>query len=475
MPSAVLILATAAVWVGLLTRPRAFVTALLVTAPWPGLFVRAGWEFDAFRIGLILAPLLAVYGLQAGRLGVSRFPLLLLPVYAVGVGAWALGARELLEYDAVRIVGFESRVAAQTTLCVWRSLLPLLIVSIGRDERDAERWLDAYSWSVFVLCCYGLFQAVAFVTLGTPVTPIFRDGLFGSITEHATVNFFGVEFLRVHSFSREPKDLALFCVPALAWLFVRLNSPWNQRRRTDRIRLFVISACALVTFASSLLLMVPAMFAVIGWLRPRLSLPRRLRYWLGVMATLAPLMLPFLVISQSRVLGRFQTARSLLQPSREAPALEFLRETWPRSAFGYGMGTQAFYLLPRMPAEYAQKALDHRAAAGVDSMLVSTLSDLGIPGLVLTLWVIGSALSTRRSHAPVAWTIRAATGATALMGIPLNPGQQGAILWLLVGLTCLAKRQAHYLACFESTDETEPQLKARQLGREPFCQTLEIP
>jgi hypothetical protein len=440
MLPAVLILATAAVWTVLLTRPKLFVTALLVSAPWPGLFVRAGWEFDVFRTGLLFSPLLAARGLRPRRLGGSRFPLLLLAAYAAAVGAWALGSRELLEYDAARIVPFDERIAVQTVLFAWRCALPLLVVSIGEGDRDIEKWLNAYAWSVFVLCSYGLLQAVAFLSLGTPITPILRDGLFGNVTEYATVNILGRDLLRVHSFSREPKDLALFCVPALAWLFVRVSAPWGRRRRADQVRFVVISACALLTFASSLLLMVPFMFVLIERLRPKMRIHRSLRYWVGAVGTLALLLPLFLMTSQNRVWQRFQSISGLIQPSRERPALEFLRESWPRSAFGFGVGTQAFYLVSRMPAEYAQKVLDHRVAAGADSMVVSTLADLGIPGLLLALWCVGSALRTKRNDA-VVWAVRAAMAATTLMSLPLNPGQQGALLWLLIGLTCLAKWQ----------------------------------
>ena len=75
----------------------------------------------------------------------------------------------------------------------------------------------------------------------------------------------------------------------------------------------------------------------------------------------------FGVVAQKRVVDRFHgstgnlQAQSLIQPARERPALDFLQSTWPRSALGYGIGTQAFYLPSRMNAEYSKQVLDLRA------------------------------------------------------------------------------------------------------------------
>ncbi len=433
----------AAVWLALLARPKRYITALFITAPWVGPFVWIGWELDVFKAGLLLSPLLAIHGLRLRRLRHARWPLLLLLGYALLASSWALLSRETLDYDALKIVPFNPRILAQTALFSLRALLPLLVVSVARQAGDAERWMNAYVWSVFVLCAYGLAQAGAFVAFGTPITPIFRDGLFGSVTEYATVEVWGMELLRVHSFSREPKDLALFCTPALAWLFVRASSPYAARAAREKLRLLVIGVCALLTFASSLLLLIPVMFVLIERLRPSMGLRRGARYWLSVAGVLAALLPPFVVAGQRRVLDRFRDSAglfqlaSLIQPSREGPALEFLKETWPRSALGYGIGTQAFYLPSYMPEEYSRKVQDHRVASGMDSMFLSLAADLGLPGLAafgLFCWAV---LKAARNEPHAVWPARAAFAATLVVGAPLNPSQQGGILWLLAGILCL--------------------------------------
>lgn len=435
-------------WIPLLARPRAFVTALFATAPWLGLYATLGWEINAFKCGLLLSPLLLLHGVRPGRLGKAGRPLAALVLYGVAASGWALAAREVIVYDVLNVVAFELRVLVQLLVFLLSAGLPLILTTVGRTAVDIERWMGAYIWSVFVLCVYGLIQTLAYLAFADPITPIYRDGIFGAFSEFATVDILGFSFLRVHSFSREPKDLALVCVPALAWLFVRVSTPGVTQRRSRRIDLCqfaVIAACALLTFASSLLLMLPVLLIAVELIRPVFERTRRARYGLRVAGVLALGIPLFAAIAQKRVVERFHApnqsvqVESFIQPSRERPALDFLRNTWPRSAFGYGIGTQAFYLPSRMPAEFSKQVLDQRTAAGVDSLVIGAFADLGVPGLVLYTILFLAALSTRNNEAHIVWPVRAALLAALLMGIPLNPGQHGAILWLLIGQACLLK------------------------------------
>ncbi|MBI4874392.1 MAG: hypothetical protein HY822_07155 [Acidobacteria bacterium] len=432
----------------MLARPRLFIAALFAAAPWLGLYVTVGWEVNAFKCGLMLSPLLAIHGLRSSRLGRVGRPLLLLVLYGCAASGWALVAKEVVVHDVLNVVVYEFRVLVQVFVFLLSAALPLLIVSAGRSVADIEKWMNAYLWSVFVLCGYGLVQTLSYLAFQNPITPIYRDGLFGTFSEFATVDILGLRFLRVHSFSREPKDLALVCVPALAWLFVRVSTPGllqGRSRRIDVCQFVVIATCALLTFASSLLLMLPVLLVAVELIRPVFETTRRIRYGLRVAGVLALGIPLFAIVAQKRVIDRFHgptqslEMESFIQPSRERPALDFLLSTWPRSALGYGIGTQAFYLPNRMPAEFSKQVLDQRTAAGVDSLVIGTTADLGIPGLVLYTMIFLAALTTRRNEAEIVWPVRAALLAALLMGIPLNPAQHGGILWLLVGQACLLR------------------------------------
>jgi hypothetical protein len=72
-------------------------------------------------------------------------------------------------------------------------------------------------------------------------------------------------------------------------------------------------------------------------------------------------------------------------------------------------------------------------------LVIGTIADLGIPGLLFYTMIFVAALTTRKNEAQIVWPVRAALLAALLMGIPLNPAQHGGILWLLVGQACLLR------------------------------------
>lgn len=420
-----------ALWLMLFSQPRRYIKGLFTLAPWLGLYVVMGAEWDFFKAGLVMSPLLWLWGPRMPALGRIRVALFAVAIIAVILLSWQLFSKEVQQYDILRTVNVDGRLSIATALFLLRLSLPFLICAFVKRPADIESCAGAYVNSVLVLCVYGLFQQAVFLMTGHPVTYVMRQGIFGDSTEVSSVQMFGWTLMRVHSFSKEPKDLALFCVPAIAWLWSQLGV-----RRMVVVKLVVILAASVLTFSSSFVLVFPAVVFVVEWMRHRRGIKRRpATYVFGalVLATFVPF---YLSVSQVRVSERFNRAEDLLQVGRERPLYFFLADQFPRSLFGYGVGTQTSFLPGYMTREYWSKSLETREVVGVDSFAMTLFSDLGIEGLLLVLLAVLTAVRSKRVSLPT----KSALAAVAIAGIPLNCDLRSGILWLFLGLAAAEAR-----------------------------------
>ncbi len=420
-----------ALWLVLFSQPRRYIKGLFLLAPWLGLYTVMAAEWDFFKAGLVMSPLLWLRGPRMPALGRIRVALFGVAIIAVTLLSWQLFSKEVRQYDILRTVNVDSRLSIATGLFLLRLSLPFLICAFLKRPSDIAGCVSAYVNSVLVLCIYGLFQQAVFVMTGHPVTYVMRQGVFGESSEVSSVQMFGWTLMRVHSFSKEPKDLALFCVPAIAWLWSQLGA-----RRMVVVKLVVILAAAVLTFSSSFVLVFPAVVFVVEWMRHRRGIRRRpATYVFGalVLATFVPF---YLSVSQVRVSERFNRAEDLLQVGRERPLYYFLADQFPRSLFGYGVGTQTSFLPGYMSREYWSKSLDTREVVGVDSFAMTLFSDLGIEGLLLVLLAVLAAVRSKRVSLPT----KSALAAVAIAGIPLNCDLRSGVLWLFLGLAAAEAR-----------------------------------
>ncbi len=431
------IVVVTALWLCAALRPVVFATLLFAAAPWMGLFVQYGYELDVYKLGLVLLPVLFLSCLVQGqklRLVEMPWALVALVLYACLLTIWRLWSSEELTFQLGSDISFKTRMIASGTLFVLRVLTVVAVASICRTPQLRRRCVSVYLSSVLVLALFGIAQEITYVFSGTFLTYIMRDGIFGAFHETAgIVDVGGVSLMRIYSFSREPKDLALFCLPAIALLIAELSIGMRGRqRRFAGLELLAIMLAGILTFSSSFLILLPAVILVTWMLRPDLPVSISPLRWLRRMWALV-LLLPLLIAAtQGRVLGRFDSWGDLLQVSRERPALAFMADNTPRWFAGFGVGGQAFYLPPYMPDAYSAQAYQLGVAAGVDSFFLAVLLDLGLIGAIFLLATVVWLL--KKTGNPAAFPYRAAFIAILLAGIPLQVDLRSGILWLFAGL-----------------------------------------
>jgi hypothetical protein len=437
MPDALLVYAIGALWACAAWRPAAFVTLLFAAAPWMGLFVQYRYQLDAYKIGLLLLPALFFACITRNvklRAGEMPWPLVALIAYACLLTVWQLWTSEASTFQTVHSTPFNERMTASGVLFVLRVLGFLAVTSVCLTPGVRSRCASVYVGSVLILAVFGIVQELAYVVTGRFLTFIMRDGIFGNFNETAgAVNLGGLSLMRIYSFSREPKDFALFCLPAIALLIAQSSTSITNRQRTVvGFKLLVILTAGALTFSSSFFILLPAVilatFMVRLNLRASLRPLRQLR-WIWALVAVLPLIA---AASQERVLGRFGTWDDLLQVSRERPALAFMADNTPRWFAGFGVGSQAFFLPSYMPGEYANFIYKSGATAGVDSFFMALLLDLGLIGALLFLAFVARLL--KRSGNQAAFPYRAAFVATLLSGIPFQVDLRSGVLWLFAGL-----------------------------------------
>lgn len=420
------------VWIVMAGRQSHFLYGLFATAPWAGLYVVLQWQLDLFKIGLLFVPLMLVRTRSAGR---NRKLLILtasLGILAAVHLVWQLGSHEVEAYDVVDSLSTSQRLSVAFTMFALRLALFLFVIAAVRSLAVAQSCLRWYCNSLFVLACYGIIQEVVYRLSGNVVTPIYRAGVLNALGDYQAVMVGLVDVLRVNSFCGEPKDFALFATPAIVYLGHYVLLETRSRARSVAIaQLVVITAAAFLTLASSLLLMMPIILSVIVILSANGM--RRVRIALLALALGTALWPIWNLFSEIRIFERFQGFNDLLQISRERPALHFWLEHMPRSLLGFAVGGQAYYVPANMPSSFMQEAIRIGHSVGIDSFWLSMLFDLGLPGLTITLIIIGSTIFYRRmSDRPVA-PLRGAAVAAALISIPLQGDLHSAVLWLMVG------------------------------------------
>lgn len=419
-------------WLLLFSQPARYIQLLFIFAPWLGLHAVWGAEWDFFKAGLVLSPLLWLRGASLSVAGRLRFPLAGLALIAVALLGWQLVTKEVQQYDILRTVDVDSRLVIATTLFLLRLSLPVLIAAYLTRPGAPASCINGYVNSVLVLAIYGLIQEAAFLLAGTPLTYVMRQGVFVESSEFSTVNTFGTTLLRVHSFSKEPKDLALFCLPAIGWLWSQLGA-----HRVALVKLVVILAAAILTFSSSFVLVLPLVILAVEILRKH-SMRQRISTYLFAALVAGAFIPVYLSVSQVRVQERFNRAEDLLQVSRERPLYQFLVDQFPRSLAGYGVGTQTSYLASYMSREHWSRSLESREVVGVDSFLLTIFSDLGVEGILL----VSAALWTVVRNGAISLPTRAALVSVALAGIPLNCDLRSGVLWLFLGAAAAEARIA---------------------------------
>lgn len=407
-------------------------------APLHGLFVREGIDIDLFKAGLLMSPLLCVYDIKLQRLRSFVRPLLLLVVCGGLLFWWQVMTGELAAYEP-RLA--HQRMATGLGMWLLRILTVGLIVSLSRGFKDLRAWGWSYVAGVLTVCVYGLMQQGYFLWAGDPITPIYRDGLLGASTDFSAIDVGGLHLLRIHSLSREPKDLALFCCPAIGWLISQTFL--GARSVRNCFLLGVVLLTASLTFSSSFLLILPLI--LLGALSATRLGNSRLLLFVAVLMAIAPLIWK---VSEVRVFERFTRTEDLLQESRERPALQFMKDRFPRSLLGFGVGSQAIFLPSYMPRYYSLLSAEPSDKAGMDSLALTLLVDLGVSGVLLALWIALRVLRSQQLKRPRGQPFRAAFWSVLVASLPLNPDLRNAVLWLFLGLACAAIH--HQVVCTRS-------------------------
>jgi hypothetical protein len=346
--------------------------------------------------------------------------------------------KEVAAFDQLGHLSLPARLTAANTLFLCKLLVAVIACNIVRSRADALGCINAYVHSVFVLALYGIVQELAFLATGNPLTPMYTHGLLGGYQRVAAAEVFGVTFLRVHSFSMEPKDLALFLVPAIAFLSASLSVARANRGRRDWFRwtqLAIMIAAGLLTFSTSLVLAIPPTIVAVELIRPSLRLKKKGRRAFAIILIClcaAPL---YSVLWSVRVGDRVAASRTgIFQESREAPAIQFFEDHLPRSLFGYGVGTQAFYLPTYMSPEFRNMVLMADASAGIDSFWFSILLDLGLPGIILVAYAckVGLGIGKASAGSLANWPYRAAFLGSILICVALQGDLRAGVIWLFM-------------------------------------------
>ena len=436
----VCVLAVGALWCCAAFRPSTFVTLLFAAAPWMGLFVQWGFQMDAYKIGLLVLPLLLLScSSQKIKLRVSKIPLPLMALlaYSVILTAWQMWSSEMMffrEMLTASAAPFSQTLMASEALFILRILSFLAVASICVTPQLRNRCAAVYVGSVLALALFGIAQEIVYLLSGSFLTSIMRDGLFGSFRETAgTVDVAGVSLMRIYSLAREPKDLALFCLPAIALLIAQSSTSTRRgQRRLVTLKLFAIMLAGLLTCSSAFLILLPLVIVATLVLRLKIRGARsqlnQLR-WVWALVVLIPLLAG---ASQTRVIERFGSWIDLLQVSRERPAVAFMADNTPRWFAGFGIGTQSFYLPSYMPAQHSADVNRLGGLAGVESFYLALLLDFGLIGAFCMLAAVVTLLKRGGNHATFPY--RAAFVATLLAGVPLEVDLRSGILWLFAGL-----------------------------------------
>jgi hypothetical protein len=430
-----------AFWLLMLRRPKLYILALFVTAPWAGLWVRLIWMLDPFKVGLLLTPILLLSVHKLRRLGAVTWPLAAFVGYALALMAWQFISSEVSQFDRLHHITLSGRLMSANGIFLMRVGLAAIVVTIVNSSKDAQGCLAAYTASVSFLAVYAIIQEFSFAIFGTPITAPTTFGLFAGASAYVPVEVFGIHLFRAAAFSGEPKDLALFVMPAIAYAYTSMKGGGAGRRRAwRRVQFFCLLFAGVLTFSSSLLLLGPLVLVTLEALQPNRKLkhliPRYIMY-----ACVALFLFPTVSeVWKLRVTGRITEGKDLLQESRERPALDFFKEQFPRPLAGYGVGTEAFYLPAYMPDEYRYRLLDYQAAAGLDSFWFTLLLDLGLPGVLLFVWCCIKVLRCPAVAKRPTWDYRAVLVTILITGIALPVDLRSDVLWLFFGLALRAQQ-----------------------------------
>jgi hypothetical protein len=417
----------------LLLRPVWYLIALFVVAPCGGLWVQLGWMVDVFKIGLLMSPLLLLR--SRGRLGPIGWPVSWLLLWSVSLLLWQLITEEGQSFDDLGHLGFVSRLVVANGMFFLRVLLLILISIIVQSRKQLEGLLKAFVWSVFLSSVYAIIQEVFFL-LSMPLSGVNAFGLGLLTWLYPTTQVSGLTLMRVNAFCPEPKDFALFLVPAIVLL-------WSSRAAGGPVscssplfywlRICVMVTAAALTFSTSLIVTVPVIVITLYLLRPKRG-EQFIRQTVSVIVLAAIAIVLGQQTWDVRVNNRVASVLDILQPARERPALEFVMSEWPRPLLGYGVGTQAFYLPKFMPSEFRRSLWSADAAAGLDSFWFGLFLDLGLPGVFLFAWICWSCLrSSQSGESRTSWPYRATLIALLIVSIALPSDLRSGLVWLILG------------------------------------------
>jgi hypothetical protein len=430
-------------WLFMLRRPKAYVVTLFVTAPWIGLWVKLVWMLDPFKVGLLLSPILLLRVRKVRYLGAVTLPLTTLAGYAALLMSWQFFSGEVTQFDRLNHLTLGGHLVAANGMFLLRIGLVAIVVTVVNSGKDAQRCLSAYTTSVSVLAAYAIIQELSFALFGTPITAIKQYGLFDGASVYFPVDVFGIQLVRASAFCNEPKDLALFIMPAIAYAYTSMKGGASPGQRVWRRAQFCCLLCAgVLTFSSSLLLLGPFVLVALEALQPNRKLKQLLPRYI-MYGCVALFLFPTVSeVWKLRVTARFAERKDLLQQAREGPAFDFFTEQFPRVLAGYGVGTEAFYLPAYMPEEFRYTLLDYQAAAGLDSYWFSLLLDLGLPGVLLFGWCCIKVLRCPAVARRRTWDYRAALVTLLITGIALPVDLRSAVLWLFFGLALRTQQLA---------------------------------
>ena len=355
--------------------------------------------------------------------------------YAILLMSWQFVSSEVKQFDRLNHLTLSGHLASANGMFLLRIGLVAIVVTVVNSGKDAQRCLAAYTTSVSVLAAYAIIQEMSFALFGSPITAIKQYGLFDGASVYFPVDVFGIQLVRASAFCNEPKDLALFVMPAIAFAYTSMKGAGSPGQRAWRRAQFCCLLCAgVLTFSSSLLLLGPCVLVALEVMQPNRKLKQLLPRYI-MYACVALFLFPTVSeVWRLRVTARFTERKDLLQQAREGPALDFFKDQFPRVLAGYGVGTEAFYLPAYMPDEFRYTLLDYQAAAGLDSFWFSLLLDLGLPGVLLFGWCCLKILRSPAVARRRTWEYRAVLVTMLITGIALPVDLRSSLVWLFFGL-----------------------------------------